>query len=75
LKDWEDLVSRVPRTEKIVVGADLNGHMGINPGVFQRNRLWPKEQRRGENLGKHGEPRLGTSEHFLQQKRRASNHL
>ena len=34
-----------------------------------------KEQRRGENLGKHGEPRLGTSEHFLQQKRRASNHF
>ena len=36
LKDWEDLMSRVPRTEKIVVGADLNGHVGINPGVFQR---------------------------------------
>ena len=29
-------MSRVPRTEKIVGGADINGHMGINPGVFQR---------------------------------------
>ena len=27
LKDWEDLMTRVPRTEKIVVGADLNGHV------------------------------------------------
>ena len=36
LKDWEDLVSRVPRSEKVVVGADLNGHVGKNPGVFQR---------------------------------------
>ena len=45
-----------------------------NPGVFQRV-LWPKEQRRGEHLGKHGEPRLGTSEHLLQQKGRVSNHL
>ena len=40
-----------------------------------RNRLWPKEQRRGENIGKHGESRLGTSEHLLQQKGRTSNHL
>ena len=53
LKDWEDVMSRVPKTEKIVVGADLNGHVGRN----------------------HEEPRRGTSEHFLQQKRRASNHL
>ena len=36
LKDWEDVMSRVPRTEKIVVGADINGHVGKNPGVFQR---------------------------------------
>ena len=36
LKDWEDVMSRVPRTEKIVVRADLNGHVGKNPGVFQR---------------------------------------
>ena len=28
LKDWEDMMSRVPRTEKIVIGADLNGHVG-----------------------------------------------
>ena len=34
LKDWEDLLSRVPRTENIVVGAELNGHVGKNPGVF-----------------------------------------
>ena len=27
LKDWEDVMSRVPRTEKIVVGTDLNGHV------------------------------------------------
>ena len=40
-----------------------------------RKRLWPKEQGRGENLGKHGEPRLGTSEHFLQQKGKASNQI
>ena len=52
---------------------------GKNPSVFSksawRKRIWPKEQRRGENLGKRGEPRLGTSERFLQQKRSASNHL
>ena len=29
-------MSRVPRTEKIVVVADLNGHVGNNPCVFQR---------------------------------------
>ena len=78
LKDWEDLMSRVLRTEKIVVGADLNGHVRKNPGVFQsawRKRLWLKEQRRGEHLGKHGEPRFGTSKHVLQQKGRASDRL
>ena len=36
LKDWEDLMSRVPRTEKSVIGADLNGHVGKHAGVFQR---------------------------------------
>ena len=36
LKDCEDLILRVPRTEKIVVGADLNGHVGKHAGVFQR---------------------------------------
>ena len=38
LKDWEDLMTRVPRKENIVVGTDLNGHVGKNPGVFQRVR-------------------------------------
>ena len=28
LKDWEDLMSRVPITGKIVIRADLNGHVG-----------------------------------------------
>ncbi len=28
LKDWEDLMSRVPITEKIVIRADLNGYVG-----------------------------------------------
>ena len=72
LKDWEDVMSRGPRTENIVMGADLNGHFLKSAW---RKRIWPKEQRRGEHLGKHGEPRLGTIEHFLQQKRRAANHL
>ena len=38
LKDWEDLMTRVPRNENIVVGTDLYGHVGQNPGVFQRVR-------------------------------------
>ena len=58
LKDWEDLMNGVPRTEKIVVGADLNGHVGNKSRCFSKSaltkRLWPKEQRRGEHLGKHG---------------------
>ena len=36
LEDWEDMMSRVPRIENIVGGADLNGHVGKNPSVFQR---------------------------------------
>ena len=36
LKDWDDLMTRAPRTENIVAGADLNGHVGRKPGVFQR---------------------------------------
>jgi len=36
LKDWEDLMSIVSRTEKTVVGAELNGHVGNNPGVFRK---------------------------------------
>ena len=35
-KDWEDLMTKVPRTAKMLVGTDLNGHVGRNPGVFQR---------------------------------------
>ena len=35
MKDWEDLMSRVPRAKKIVVGAGLNGHVGKNPCVFK----------------------------------------
>ena len=34
-----------------------------------------KRTEKGRKLGKQGEPRLGTSKHFLQQKGRASNHL
>ena len=45
----------MPRTEKIVVGADLNEHMGTSRCFSRsacRKKLWPKEQRRGENIGK-----------------------
>ena len=35
LKDWEDVMSRVPSTEKIVVGANLNGHVGKIQVVFK----------------------------------------
>ena len=58
LKDREDLMSRVPRTEYIVVGADLNGQVGKNQVFFKEcmeGKAMPKEKRRGENLGKHGE--------------------
>ena len=34
LKDWEDPMSRVQKTEKIVVGADLNGHVGKKSRCF-----------------------------------------
>ena len=68
-------MSIVPRTEKIAVGADLTGHVRTIQVVFKEERLWPCEQNRGEHLGKHGGPRLGTSKHFLQQKGRASDHI
>ena len=78
LKDWEDLLMRVPRTKKIVVGADLNRHVG-NIYVFFKECMEEKAMatgtERGENLGKHGDPRLGTSKDFIQQKGRASDHL
>ena len=35
MKDWVDLMSRVPRTEKIVVGVDQMD-MWEKTGVFQR---------------------------------------
>ena len=53
LKHWEDVMSRVPRTERIVVGADLNGHVGKNPGVFQRVRGgegYGQRNREGEKI-------------------------
>ena len=46
-------MTRVPRTEKVVVGADLNGHVGENPGVFQRVRGgkgYGQRNREGENI-------------------------
>ena len=36
LRNWGDLMSRVPRTETIVIGANINGNVGGNLGVFQR---------------------------------------
>ena len=75
LKDWEDLMSRVLRTEKISVGADLNGHVGNNPGVFRRvqgGKGYGQRKREGETILKSME---STSKHFLQQKGRASDHL
>ena len=51
MKDWEDLLSRVPRT--IVVGAELNGHVGKNPGVFQRvhgGKGYCQRNKEGENI-------------------------
>ena len=43
LKDWEDLMSRVPRTEKIVVGADLNGHLRKIQVVFIEEKTVNRE--------------------------------
>ena len=43
----------VPRTEKIVIRADLNGHLGKNPGIFQRVRGgkgYGQRNREGENI-------------------------
>ena len=77
LKDWEDLMTRVPRTEKIVVGTELNGHVGKTQLFFKEcveEKAMAKRTEKGRTFGKLGEPRLGTSKH-LQQKGRASNHL
>ena len=46
-------MSRVPGTEKIVVGADLIGHVGNNPGVFQRvhgGKGYGQRNREGETI-------------------------
>ena len=46
-------MSRVPRTEKIVVGANLNGHVGKHPGVFQRvhgGKGYGQSNREGEKI-------------------------
>ena len=51
LKDWEVLMSRVPRREKIVVGADRN--VANNPGVFQRvqgGKGYGQRKREGETI-------------------------
>ena len=75
LKHWEDPMSGVPRTEKTVVGADLNGHVGKIQVVFKvEETAIAKGTERGDNLGKHGEPRLGTSKHFYQHKGRVCDH-
>ena len=53
MKDWEYVMSRVPRTEKIVVGAALNGHVGKNPVVFQRvhgGKGYGQRNREGEKI-------------------------
>ena len=53
LSDREDLMSRLPRTEKMVVGADLNGHVGKNPGVFQKvhgGKGFGQRNREGQNI-------------------------
>ena len=53
LKDWEDVMSRVPRTEKIVVAAALNGHVRKNPGVYQRvheGKSYGQRNREGEKF-------------------------
>ena len=36
LKEYEELVSKIPSSEKIFVGADLNCHIGKEAGSFQR---------------------------------------
>ena len=36
LKEYEELVSKIPSSEKIFVGADLNCHVGKEAGSFQR---------------------------------------
>ena len=49
LKDWEDLMTRVPRTEKIVVGVDLNGHVGKTQRVHG-GKGYGQRNREGENI-------------------------
>ena len=35
-KEYEDLITRIPNSEKVIVGADLNGHVGKEAGSFHR---------------------------------------
>ena len=51
MKDWEDVMSRVPRTEKIVVGADLNGHVG-KIQVFFKECMEEKDMAKGTEKGR-----------------------
>ena len=55
LKDWGDLMTRVPRTETIVVGADLIGHVGGKSRCFFKECMEVKAmakgtEREGENI-------------------------
>ena len=64
LKDWVDLMSGVPRTEKTVVSIGSKWTRGKKSRCFSKS-AWRKgygqRNREGRNHGKHGEPRLGTS--------------
>ena len=66
-------MSRVPRTEKIVVGTDLNGHVGKILVFFNEcieEKAMAKETEKGRSWK--AEPRLGTSKHFILQQNRKS---
>ena len=52
LKDWEYVMSRVPRTEKIVVGADLNGHVGEKIQVVFKECMEEKDMAKGTEKGR-----------------------
>ena len=51
LEDWENLMMRVPRTEKVVVGADLNGHVG-KIQVFCKECMEEKVMAKGTETGR-----------------------
>ena len=54
---------------------DMWGEIQVFFKEYVEEKAVAKGTEKGKHLGKHGEPRLGTSEHLLQQKGRASNHL